>query len=173
MEITQKLTLKQLLLIAHSLGIDLFNAVISLKRKDKYLPSEYYRNYFNTTKGSMDYEAIQELVKLGMMEEMQDNKDYFRVTLAGMIKFRLQYGEYVEYLKPHYRDLPYLKKRINFYCAFYNYNFGGNDNSAHILDEYIKYRKGVYVSHTTKDVIVKFKSEMARLHPNYSLQRQD
>lgn len=39
-----KLTLKQMSLIAHAFGIDLFYSIMSHKLKDKILPNDFYRN---------------------------------------------------------------------------------------------------------------------------------
>ena len=39
-------TKEELSKISHSLGIDIFRASMSHKRKDKTLPKEFYRNYF-------------------------------------------------------------------------------------------------------------------------------
>ncbi len=67
----KKLTLKQLSLLSHSLGIDLFQAVVSLKKKDKQLPEQFYRNYFNTSQKSFDFEYIKELISIGVINQFR------------------------------------------------------------------------------------------------------
>lgn len=159
------LTLKQMLLISHSLGVDLFNAVISLKKKDKILMKEFYRNYFNISKDSYEYKEIMELVDLGYMVEFE--KNYFRVTEDGINQFKKQYDELAIYKPKAEQDIPYLRHRINFYCEFYHYNFGdsGKYNFEHIHSSYINYWLKKYkVSHTTEDVILRFKNELKKFY---------
>ena len=53
--------------ISHSLGIDLFKAVISSKLKDKKLPKEFYRNYYNASQKQAEIAGIDKLVEGGFM----------------------------------------------------------------------------------------------------------
>lgn len=154
----ERLTDYQMLYVAHSLGIDLFKAVISLKKKDKVLPKEFYRNYFNTTKNGGNYADIMILVNLGVMKERI--KNYYYITEEGINQFKSQYNDLVIYKPKKELDVEYLKHRINFYCMFYHYKYGG-DNSEHVISYYINYYlKGHYISHTTKDVINQFKTDL-------------
>lgn len=143
--------------IAHALGIDLYNAMLSHKLKDKTLPKEYYRNRFQK-----DYDnTFEELIKLGYAEKAKwQDLQYYYVTEIGKIAFNNQFMCMVNYKPKILRDLDYLKHRINFYCDWCNYRFC-DDNSKHIITEYLhKWNNGYYVSHTTKDVILKFKNEL-------------
>ena len=59
-----------------------------------------------------------------------------------------------------------LRHKINFYCSFYNYRFC-DDNSSHVIDVYNRYWvKKQRVSHTTEDVIKRFKSELKKYATN-------
>lgn len=152
------LSLKEMLLISHSLGVDLFKAVISTKQKDKKLPKEFYRNYFNAGKTHSDIEHISKLISDGFMETRQEN--YYYVTDLGISKFTNQFNEMAFYKPKSEMSIDYLKHRINFYCSFYNYNFC-EDNSDHILNTFQNYwLKKLRVSHTTEDVIRRFQSEL-------------
>ena len=156
----ENLTLKQLLLISHSIGIDMFNAVMSDKLKDKTLPVEFYRNYFNTSKNSSDYVEISKLVDLGIMRSR--NPDYYHVTESGLEKFKNQFSEIAIYMPKNKMDINYLKNKINFYCSFYNYKFG-DDNSEHVISSYLNYYlKKFRMSHTTTDCVNRFKNELKR-----------
>lgn len=154
---TIPLTQPQMFQIAHAFGIDLFKSVMSHKLKDKILPKEFYRNRFQK-----EYDEIfEELITLGYAEKTKwQDLPFYIVTDEGEKQFRKQFNEIVNYKPKEFRDLEYLKRRINFYCSFYNYHFC-DDNSKHIIDYYLNYWiDGKYVSHTTKDVILKFKSEL-------------
>lgn len=154
------LTFDQMIKVSHSLGIDLFNAVVSLKLKDKKLPISFYRNYYNASERQAEASGILELVKLGVMETRQPN--YYHVTDKGIEQFKKQFLELAIYKRRADRDEQYLRHRINFYCAFYNYKFCEN-NSDHVIAAYQNYWiKKQRVSHTTEDVIRRFRSELKR-----------
>lgn len=157
----QELNLKQMLKISHALGIDLFKSVISHKLKDKTLPKEFYRNRFQTEHD----EIFEGLVTIGYAEKTKwQDLPFYCVTDDGEKQFMKKFSEMVIYKPKQLRDLSYLKHRINFYCSFYNYHFC-DDNSKHIIDEYSnKYINGIYVSHTTKDCIQRFKTELKSYH---------
>lgn len=152
-------------LISHSLGIDLFKAVMSVKLKDKKLPRTFYRNYYNASKRQAEIAGIYNLIGLGYMA--CGNPDYYSVTENGIDQFRKQFSEMAIYKKRSEIDIDNLKYRINFYCTFYHYNFC-DDNSRHVIDAYQTYWvKNQRVSHTTEDVIRRFRLELKRFfHPN-------
>lgn len=143
--------------ISHSLGISFFQAFISHKKKDKTLPKEFYRNYYQS---GFD-ETLEGLIEKGFaIKENVRGLQFYYITPSGINLFRKEFSELVNYKPKKERDLAYLKRRINLCCSFYNYNFGGI-NADHIIKEYTeKFSKGVYVSHTTKDVINVFKTEL-------------
>jgi len=154
------LSFSDLQLVSHSLGIDLFKAVISFKLKDKKLPRTFYRNYYNASKRQAEIAGIYDLIKLGYMA--CGNPEYYYVTEKGIEQFRLQFSEMAIYKKKQDVDIDNLKHRINFYCSFYNYKFC-DDNSRHVIDAYQNYWvKKFRVSHTTEDVIKRFRLELKR-----------
>lgn len=157
----EKLTLKQLLQISHTLGINLFRAVMSHKLKDKKLPKEFYRNRFQAKHD----DVFEELVSLGFAKKSKwQDLDFYYVTEKGVEVYMEEYNKIVEYKKPDDRDLPYLKKRINFYCSYYNYRFC-DDNSEHVISTYLNYWiKSYRVSHTTEDTIQNFKTDLKQYH---------
>jgi len=156
-----ELNFQQLKIISHTLGIDLFKAAMSHNLKDKRLPISFYRNYYNASTRQAEVYGINTLVGMGYM--MQFRYEYYSVTDKGIKQFVKQYNELVNYRPKNDRnDVEYLKHRINFYCDFYNYNFC-NDNSSHILEYAKRYLIDKdRVSHTTEDVILRFKNELRR-----------
>lgn len=159
--LSDTLSFSELKIISHSLGIDLFNAVMSLKLKDKKLPTSFYRNYYNASERQVTISGIDNLVKRGFMETRQ--KDYYHVTEKGIEQFKKQFLELAIYKPKKELNIGYLRHRINFYCTFYNYSFCEN-NSDHVIEYAHKYFIGrEYVSHTTKDVILRFKTELKKL----------
>lgn len=163
-----KINFKQMLLMSHFIGVDFFKSVMSLKRKDKILPEEFYRNYFNANKGSDSYDQIIELIKLGFAE-YRKGTEYYHLTEKGISEYRKRYEELVKFIRPANRNIEYLKERINFYCDFYNYNFCKN-NSDHIINAYKNYWLNKYhVSHTTEDVIKRFEPELKKFFKKESV----
>lgn len=148
-----KLTLKQMSIIAHAFGIDLFYSIMSHKLKDKILPNEFYRNRYQAKYD----EEFEKLISIGFADKtMWQDLPFYFVNEIG----EKQFSELANYKPVKLRDLSYLKHRINFYCDFYNYHFCDN-NSKHIIDAYLNYWiKKYYVSHTTEDTIKRFKNEL-------------
>jgi hypothetical protein len=152
-----ELTLKQMFQIAHAFGVNLFEAVISHKLKDKTLPNEFYRNRFQKEHD----EVFEELITIGFAVKTKwQDLPFYSVTSEGEKQFRKQFNQIVNYKPKKERDLPYLKHRINFYCSYRHYRFC-NDNSEHIISAYLNYWvKKHRVSHTTEDTIIRFKNEL-------------
>jgi len=76
----------QIDLISHSLGINYYHAVSSKNKRDKVLPKEFYRNYFNYD--TLDNNII-ELESAGYIEYFnQYNNNYFGVTDKGIEAFK-------------------------------------------------------------------------------------
>ena len=155
------LSFRDMLLVSHALGTDMFEAVMSLKLKDKRLPKiHFYRNYYHASEQHAAIDGIDVLIEKGFM--YIGRKDFYHVTDAGIKQFRLQFAEVVIYKPKAKMDVAYLKHRINFYCEFYDYKFC-DDNSAHVIDYYQKHwLKKERVSHTTADVIRRFHLELKR-----------
>lgn len=143
--------------VAHSLGIKLFESIMSHKKKDKQLPIDFYRNYYQSEKD----DTFEKLIEKGLaVKDKQMGLNYYFITHLGVQKFRTEFAELVNYRPKKERDLQYLKDRINFYCDFYCYKFGG-DNSEHVISAYVNYfLKGYYMSHTTTDCVNRFKNEL-------------
>jgi hypothetical protein len=81
-------------LVAHTLGIKLYNAQLSKRKKDKHLPNEFYRNYFCSSEGSSDYKHLKELEVLGLTESWEQHSSvYFRITNKGVVEFREYFSE--------------------------------------------------------------------------------
>ncbi|MCD8448033.1 hypothetical protein [Tenacibaculum finnmarkense] len=156
----EKYNKQELNKISHSLGIQFFESVMSHKKKDKELPDEFYRNHYSINK----CDILDGLVDKSFASKRQvSGSNCYNITDLGIKKFRAEFNELVNYKPKKDRDLNYLKKRINFYCDFYNYRFG-SDNSEHIISSYVNYfLKGFYMSHTTTDCINQFKSELSSL----------
>lgn len=148
------LSLSQINRISHSLGINFYHAMISHNKRDKILPAEFYRNYYQVESDT----TLDELVKKKYaIKQRRMNLQYYFITDLGIEVFRKDFSKIIEYVPKEKRGLAYLRQRINLYCKFHNYTFGAD----HILDEYFnKFAKKIYVSHTTKDTINTFKAEL-------------
>lgn len=153
----EKYNKEELKKIAHSLGIRLFESVMSHNKKDKQLPNEFYRNYYQSETDN----TFEKLIEKGFaVKDKRLNLNYYFITDLGIEKFRTEFAELVNYKPKKERDLNYLKNRINFYCDFYNYRFC-EDNSEHVISAYVNYfLKGFYMSHTTTDCVNRFKREL-------------
>ena len=156
--------IKQLLIVSHSLGIDLFCAIISNKKKDKQLPAEFYRNRFNASVNHSDYPILEELVKLGIMEQWQP--DWYYVTDHGISEFKKEFAKCAMYKPVPERDVQYLKDKIDFYVEFYGFGLVcGYPISQFIIEEYLYcYLEGGYVGKETLQIIRKFKKELSNLY---------
>lgn len=145
--------------MSHSIGFDFIKAVMSNKKKEKTLPKNNYRNYFNAGEKHHDYLTISELIELGLMHVMKP--EYYYVTEKGIDVLKDYLSERAIYKPVASQDLEYLKHKIDFYCEWAHYTF----RNDHIL-QYFKnyYVEGEYVSHTTKQVINKFKPELKKYY---------
>lgn len=155
-------TSSELISISHSLGVNIYNAVISQKLRDKTLPKEFYRNRFQVSK----CETFEGLISKGLAgRQTIDDLNYYFVTKKGQKKFREEYSNLIFYVKPQNRTLEHFKERINAYCFVYNYNYG-EDCSAHIIGAFTRdYLLGYPVSKTTRDVIRTFRPELNKHFP--------
>jgi hypothetical protein len=91
-EATEQLSFKETSLIAHSLGINLYNAKVSKKKKDKKLPTSFYRNYFCASPGHTDYVTLDSLEKRGILHKWQQYTNiYFGVTEMGIAIFKQEF----------------------------------------------------------------------------------
>lgn len=86
----EPLNKQELDLIGHSLGVNIYHARLSKKKKDKKLPKEYYRNYFSAGNEQNDnYLALVRLKERGLMSSsVHMEQTYFYVTDAGKEAFK-------------------------------------------------------------------------------------
>jgi len=154
---------KHLELIGHSLGIDIRLAVFSVKKRDKKLPKEFYRNYFNSSKGGNYYHYLLEMVELGLMENFDPSigldSEMFRVTDKGIDAFEIEFNNWVKYHPKKDMSVDCLKNRINFYCHLYYYSFNADDVIADFNQYFLN---NYYMSHTMTQTIGYFSNEMKR-----------
>lgn len=164
-----KINFKHYMLMCHALGVDMDDGVYNDQKRYKEFPQNHYRNYFNTHKDSYDYEYIDLLMKLGLMGRL-DHKtnDYYYVTALGILETKNFFEIWVKYVPERNRlDKEYIARKIDFYCLQCNYVFGKNNSEA-IFDMFKNYFwQNHYMSHTTNDVINKFRRELKRLFPKY------
>jgi hypothetical protein len=93
------LGIRHLGIMGHSLGINVYNAINSKKKKDKKLPKEYYRNRFCAGENHDDYIDLCELEGLGYMARGQkinnDQDILWYVSEDGIARFKLLFDQYV------------------------------------------------------------------------------
>jgi DNA-binding PadR family transcriptional regulator len=87
------LTVSQIDIIAHTLGVNFYHAKLSKRLEDKILPGEFYRNWYNY--GTFTEDMIK-LEDIGIIESYhrRDN-EYFYVTEKGIKEFRRIFKEEV------------------------------------------------------------------------------
>ena len=74
------LTEKEIDILGHTLGINVYHAKISKKRQDKKLPKEFYRNYFCANTTHDEFTILNKLQKDGWMKSWEQfNNLYFCV----------------------------------------------------------------------------------------------
>jgi len=80
---------RELEIIGHSLGINVYGAKKSKLKKDKKLPKDFYRNHFQASEGHTDWEVLLSLVeKEFMTQSTAFGMPYFYVTEKGKMIFR-------------------------------------------------------------------------------------
>jgi hypothetical protein len=93
------LTEKQLDVLGHTLGINVYHAKLSKKKRDKKLPKEFYRNYFCASEGHSDYNILCELENMKLMERWyKDNYIFFHVLEEGIPIFRENFNKIINYV---------------------------------------------------------------------------
>ncbi len=95
----QTMTFKQVEILGHSLGVNLFRAKESNKKKDKKLPKEFYRNRFCAGDGHDDLSTLQSLEKIGYMaqgQKINEGRDtLWFVTEEGERRFRESFEYFI------------------------------------------------------------------------------
>lgn len=89
----EKYTDKELDVVGHSLGINVYHSKLSKKKKDKQLPKEFYRNRFCASEGHDDYPTLITLEENGLMERWDKTAEFFWVTDPGIEKFKQEFKE--------------------------------------------------------------------------------
>ncbi len=80
---------KQLDIIGHSLGINVYHARLSSNPKDKFLPNEFYRNYYCVGSESIFTEEMKNLEQINFIEKWMHGKQlYFQITDEGINYFK-------------------------------------------------------------------------------------
>ena len=84
-----ELTDSQLKIISHSLGIDIIRAKESDNEKYKFLPEEFYRNYYCVGKSLNMTDDMKILEELGFIEKWINGEQlYFEITKEGVDYFK-------------------------------------------------------------------------------------
>jgi hypothetical protein len=88
---------EELHILGHSLGINVYHAKHSKKKKDKKLPKEFYRNYFCAgTEAHYEFKTLETLEQAGLMHRWnQYGQIYFGVSEKGIEVFREEFKKYV------------------------------------------------------------------------------
>lgn len=96
-----KLTDKELEIIGHTLGLNIYHVRLSKKKKDKVLPSSYYRNNFCAgTEQHSDYEVLKSLEVRGFMQRWINIEQlYFFVSAPGIAAFESQFKKDITGIK--------------------------------------------------------------------------
>lgn len=102
---------KQIDTIGHSLGINVYNARLSDNPKFKFLPNEFYRNYYCVGNKNGFNEDMKYLEEIEFIEKwMHGNQLYFEITKKG-----------IEYFKDYFiREITCKRKPISKSSQKYN-----------------------------------------------------
>ena len=94
------MTEKEFNIIGHSLGINVYHARNSKKKKDKKLPKEYYRNYYQAGEGHHSWNGLLHMVQVGVMSRrLQFEQPVFHVTDEGKERFKYKWVAEIELQK--------------------------------------------------------------------------
>lgn len=90
---------RELHIAAHMVGINLYGAIKSTKKKDKKLPKEFYRNGFTSFEEGKDWKHLNSMVDKGLAEQLERTASetlvLFRLTEQGLQQFRKQFKQAV------------------------------------------------------------------------------
>lgn len=93
------MTKRQLEIVGHSLGINVYHAKRSKRKSDKRLPKDFYRNRFCAGESHDDYPVLKELERLGFMKigsAINGGKDFlWYVTESGIRDFRSSFFSFI------------------------------------------------------------------------------
>lgn len=93
------MNIKELEIVGHSLGINVYHAKNSKKKRDKKLPKEYYRNRFCASETHEDWVFLVSLEEQKIMErgvKINEGRDtLWYVTDTGIKQFEKEFLQYV------------------------------------------------------------------------------
>lgn len=91
------MTYEELHILGHSLGVNVYHAKHSKKKKDKKLPKEFYRNYYCAGTDKHDgFEILEGLEKQELMHRWnQYGQIYFGVSEKGIETFKEEFKKFV------------------------------------------------------------------------------
>ena len=94
-----KLSENQISIIGHSLGINVYHAKVSKKKRDKKLPNDFYRNRFCAGDSHDDMPTLLSLEELGYMSrglKINNGRDIlWYVTETGIDIFKQEFYAYI------------------------------------------------------------------------------
>lgn len=98
--IESQISVDELTILGHSLGINVYHAMRTKIKKDRELPVEFYRNYFCASVNHDAFPILDGLMRKGLMESWTkfDNL-YFGVTDSGIEIFRNEFEEQMKNTK--------------------------------------------------------------------------
>lgn len=156
-----ELTIRELKFISHTLGINLLHSVGSSLKRDRTLPKVFYRNYYVSNTVEEFHTLLEE--KGLVASRKQYGQHVMHCTDKAKELFRKDFQTLVPYVTKRYRGSLYYTKQIQAYCYYCDYTH----TVESLLESYKKYYlQGDYMSHTTKGVIERFKTQFAYLHKN-------
>lgn len=144
-------------LIAHSIGVDVPHAKRSLRKKEKFLPDEFYRNHFCSGKNT--HEEFEALEKFGLVKKVKqwDDQWFYFVTDEGQKEFRKYFEREVTM---HYVPLTKAKEKYQDYL-----NSDGWYSFADYLQIWMpEYERRSFFGSKTKRI------RMVSTNPNYDNQ---
>lgn len=91
-----KLTHQELDVIGHALGVNVYHAKTSKKKKDKKIPKVFYRNYYCSSLNEDNYELLCSLKNKNLMVSNEKYGNiYFFVTDTGIELFKKEFTDYI------------------------------------------------------------------------------
>jgi hypothetical protein len=113
---------KQIDIIGHSLGVNTYHARLSNKPKDKFLPDEFYRNYYCVGSSSNFTDDMSNLEQIGFIDKWMDGQQlYFQITEEGINYFK---NYFIEEITSKQKPITKSEKKYNEYLdADYTDNF--------------------------------------------------
>lgn len=104
---------KQIDIIGHSLGVNAYHARLSNKPKDKFLPDEFYRNYYCVGSSANFTDDMIDLEQRGFIDKWMHGKQlYFQITKEGINYFK---NYFIEEITSKQKPITKSEKKYNEY----------------------------------------------------------